>query len=156
CAAEKWELETSRTLMALDISVSCSQSRQLRVAAGSSLRSARRRAKEDVMKAKTVLRALLAVGLCFLPSAGAIGQEGSEGPSPRTYGTKDRVLYRIPAAEFSPQDSNTTYGDTFDGFTGFRRYSTGIAGGNFFAMPHLPAGALVDYVELDYCDSDPG
>ena len=105
------------------------------------------------MKAIRVSRALLALALGVLACAHA-GAQTDPGQPPHTYGTKDRVLYRIPAAEFSPADTSTGYGDAFDGSTGFRRYASSGLGGHFFAMPHLPSGVLVDYVELDYCDDD--
>jgi S-layer family protein len=106
------------------------------------------------MKAKTVSLALIGLGFALMPPL-AIRAQSARDPSPRTYGTKDRVLYRMPAAEFLPTSSSAGYADAFESSTEFRRFLTSGTSANFLATPHLPAGALVDYVELDYCDSDP-
>jgi hypothetical protein len=106
------------------------------------------------MKAKKVSLALIGLGFALMPAL-AVRAQSAKDPSPRTYGTKDRVLYRIPAAEFLPTSSSTGYADAFESSTEFRRSMTSGTSANFLATPHLPAGALVDYVELDYCDSDP-
>ncbi len=107
------------------------------------------------MKTKTLSVTLFALGLLLPPPHRALAQSDGKDPSPRTFGTKDRVLYRVAASEFSPSDSNTTYSDDFNGSTEFHRSTTSGIGGNFFATVHLPTGALVDYAELDYCDNDP-
>ncbi|HEY7112448.1 MAG TPA: S-layer homology domain-containing protein [Thermoanaerobaculia bacterium] len=72
----------------------------------------------------------------------------------RTYGTKDKILVRVSAAEFTPIESGTDYVNDNTG-AGIRRYS-GHPGGTFVAPVHLPSGALVTYFALDYCDSNVG
>jgi hypothetical protein len=62
------------------------------------------------------------------------------------WGGVGRVLYSVGATEFSPRESSTSYSH------GSGRYST-VPGGVFLAPLHLPSGALLTYVELDYCDS---
>jgi len=99
----------------------------------------------------------ITIAFVFVAAAVAAGSDPpAKEPPPRTYGTKDRVMYRIAAAEFSPINSIGDYGDDFDGSSNFHRRATSGLGTTFFASPHLPAGAQVDYLELDYCDSDAG
>jgi hypothetical protein len=109
-----------------------------------------------MMKVNTVARALLALAIGALPAVPAVAQAISKDPSPHTYGTKDRVLYRIPSAEFLPSTSNAGYTDAFESSTEFRRSANSGTSVNLLAATHLPAGVVVDYVELDYCDTDAG
>jgi hypothetical protein len=77
-------------------------------------------------------------------------------PSPNTFGTDQVSFYRIGASEFSLIDTSNgeKYNDeAFDGGP-YQRYGSGSQG-LFVASPHLPSGALVVYLELDYCDEDP-
>jgi S-layer homology domain len=67
------------------------------------------------------------------------------------WGTTDRILTHIPFNEFTPSDSTYTYSG--GGSTGaFGRFST-VPNGIFWAVPHVPSGALLTYLELDYCDN---
>ncbi len=72
---------------------------------------------------------------------------------PNTYGTSAVSYYRIGAAEFTPieagiDDQTDVWYDQPDDI--FRRY--GVNPNAFFiAVPHLPAGALLTYLELDDC-----
>jgi len=75
--------------------------------------------------------------------------------APRTFGTDQVSFYRIAASEFSLIDTSNgeKYNDeAFDGGP-YQRYGSGSQG-LFVASPHLPSGALVVYLELDYCDED--
>jgi hypothetical protein len=74
------------------------------------------------------------------------------GPDPRPpdWGTGATSYDNIGAAEFLPKDSISTYG-TFVSPAG--RYATS-SGARFQATPHIPGGALLTYLELDYCDTD--
>ena len=65
------------------------------------------------MKANTASLALIGLGFALMPPL-AVRAQPAKDPSPRTYGTKDRVLYRIPAAEFVPTSSSAGYADAFE------------------------------------------
>ncbi len=66
---------------------------------------------------------------------------------PTTYGTSKVSYIQIPAEEFVPWSSSCTY-TTQDG-----RYSFTI-GCPFYAGAHLPGGAKVVYLELDFYDNN--
>ena len=72
------------------------------------------------------------------------------GARPPDWGTGATTYDNIGAAEFLPTNSISTYG-TFVSPAG--RYATS-SGAYFQATPHLPGGALLTYLEFDYCDSD--
>ena len=73
--------------------------------------------------------------------------------TPNTYGTVRESLYRVGFSEFTPFNSATTYSDlAFLGTNLLSRYATSGSGG-FVAVPHLPGGAVVTGIELDYCDT---
>jgi hypothetical protein len=70
------------------------------------------------------------------------------------FGTKDRILAHIGFNEFVPTTPGTAY-QYFDAPTStFGLFSLGSAA-TFAAMAHLPSGALLTYLELDYCDTNP-
>jgi S-layer homology domain len=86
--------------------------------------------------------AVCAAGLCF-------GEDASERPqTPPRWGTKDRIFTHIGFSEFTPDNSSVTYSRGTNG-----RYST-TQGGLFAAVAHVPSGALLTYLELDYCDTN--
>jgi len=94
----------------------------------------------------------LAAVLWALCLATGLGQEsGSSGPSPQ-FGTKDRILYHVGFSDFSPSSNLTPYGSY--GSYG-DRYSAS-SGAVFYSIPHLPSGALLASLELDYCDTNFG
>jgi hypothetical protein len=67
-----------------------------------------------------------------------------------TYGTTATSYIEIPSEAFMPRDSTTGYSS---GLSGSTRYSTTCTGGLCFAAPlHLPSGAKIVYLELDYLD----
>jgi len=72
------------------------------------------------------------------------------------YGTSGLTYVTVNGAAFVPTDSNAVYTTTGNGYSEQRLRT---ATGNFveFAAPiQLPAGALVKYLELDYCDNTGG
>ena len=71
---------------------------------------------------------------------------------PATYGTSRVSYVEIPAIEFFPTDSTYTYSTAFDG----GRYTNNCGGDCMYGAVHLPSGAKVVYLELDYYDADPG
>lgn len=73
-------------------------------------------------------------------------------PPPKTYGGSQDSYVMIHANEFTPFDSGTTYNDLGNGGPFFSRYPT-AGNGYFYAGVNAPGGALLTYVELDYCDS---
>ena len=92
---------------------------------------------------------LLLVALGFLVRASLFAQPrvASKPARPLTYGTSVVSYLRVPAVEFLPLNSAVQYS------TSESRYSTNLGGANFAAALHLPAGAHVVYLELDYLDS---
>ncbi|HEX4440884.1 MAG TPA: S-layer homology domain-containing protein [Thermoanaerobaculia bacterium] len=71
-------------------------------------------------------------------------------PKTPEWGTGGVTYYSLGAAEFLPKASSSAYG-TFTSPAG--RFATG-SGTVFQATPHLPGGALLTYLEFDFCDSD--
>ncbi len=70
---------------------------------------------------------------------------------PQTYGTTAVSYLQIPASAFVPADSNTPYAS--DNYGASARWPKG--GSETFSAPlHLPSGALVTYLELDYLDNN--
>jgi hypothetical protein len=84
------------------------------------------------------------------PASSAAFAEPLSLPRPN-FGTKDRIQYHLRASEFFPEYSFDGYSVAFDpiGFRTKGRYSVGPLS----AIPHLPSGALLQSIELDYCDS---
>ncbi len=69
---------------------------------------------------------------------------------PTTYGTTATSYYVIDSSELSPITSANQY----SGINNFQlRYLTNVAGLGMWAPLHLPAGALVTYLEIDYYDN---
>jgi len=65
------------------------------------------------------------------------------------WGTSATNYYTMGAAEFSPENSATTYDRSVGPSL---RWGT-VGGARFLGFPHLPPGAQLTYVELDSCDS---
>jgi hypothetical protein len=90
-----------------------------------------------------VARVITSVALVLLCGAArSAGQAGSGRP---VYGTTDPIFHAVNYGEFTPTSSSTPYQDLFS------RYST-VPNGLFVAAPHLPAGAQIVSLRLDYCD----
>ncbi|HTO77670.1 MAG TPA: S-layer homology domain-containing protein [Thermoanaerobaculia bacterium] len=77
------------------------------------------------------------------------GQDAASPSAAPRYGTKDQILAHVGYSDFRPIFSASAYAGSFS------VYSTGGLPGTFHAVAHVPSGALVSYVELDYCDSNP-
>jgi hypothetical protein len=69
--------------------------------------------------------------------------------APLTYGTTAVSYVEIPAEAFLPGDSTTGYAAG-----SYARYSTTCDGFCLGAPLHLPSGAKVVYLELDFDDED--
>lgn len=83
-----------------------------------------------------------------LGTGGAVGQEGAASPA---FGTTNTSYYRVGTTNFVAYSAND---DTYfvDGVSLWPTSGTGW----FNATPNLPTGALLTYLELDYCDTNPG
>ena len=87
----------------------------------------------------------------------AAGAAFAAEPEPRRpeWGTKDRILKHVGFAEFLPVSS----GLPFTVHNGFASGAFGVSSTSdnaaFFATPQIPSGALLTYLELDFCDTDP-
>lgn len=98
-------------------------------------------------------RALVALALAF-PFASIAAAEGVKPASsaPEAVAANVRQL-RFGFGEFLPAASSTPYLlEVGADYTG--RVSTTI-GAQLLAHPHLPSGAHLEYLELDFCDNDP-
>jgi hypothetical protein len=74
----------------------------------------------------------------------------AEGSRP-AWGTRDRILAHVGFNEFVPLDPATPL-QVFEGSTGsFGIYSSSLLV-SYAATAHVPSGALLTYLELDYCD----
>ena len=95
---------------------------------------------------RLTLCALLAASI--LGVAAGLGAQASGLPSrPETYGGAAVSYARVSALDFQPLSSTTSY-NTVAGRYSFNNGNFGV-----FATPlHLPAGARVVYLELDYLD----
>ncbi len=69
---------------------------------------------------------------------------------PETYGTLNLSYYNIDAAEFMPTSSSVTYASLPGTFT---RYSDNCTGPCLAAALHIPSGAMLQSLELDYYDN---
>ena len=110
---------------------------------------------------------LIVVAILGSVASSAFGQEtapllgGGATPSrppgaPQVFGTTVESFVSMGSWEFTPFDSGTTWSDLgFTSSTNLGRFST-VAGGQFAGVVHLPSGALVTSIELDYCNTNTG
>jgi len=91
---------------------------------------------------------LVALGFSVSASLAAQPSISSKPERPLTYGNSVISYLRVPAADFLPYSSDFQY----EGLQS--RYSKNVLGQPFVAALHLPAGAQVVYLELDYYDND--
>jgi len=82
-------------------------------------------------------------------AAGARAQDGKP-EAPRRFGTAVLSYANVQAPELMPDSSAIHFSA---GNNGALRYQTNLAGFGLAAPVHLPAGALVTYIELDYYDA---
>lgn len=95
--------------------------------------------------------ALLVVAAAFA-AAEVIAQDGPSSLPPR-YGTKDQIVEHLGLGDFIPMGS-FPYAVLYSFGSNIGLYSDGDDG-LFLASGHLPAGSLLTYVELDFCDVSP-
>ena len=84
-------------------------------------------------------------------AAAGPGAHVETAPKTPEWGIGGVTYYSIGAAEFLPKDSISTYATDV---SPAGRHATS-SGAVFQATPHIPGGALLTYLELDYCDDDP-
>jgi len=88
------------------------------------------------------------------PPKGPVSEKA--GPSaPNTFGTSAVSYLQVPSSAFLPFDSSRAYTTSGFGVFSMGRYAPGSAT-DFNAPIQLPSGALITYLELDYCDTNPG
>ena len=87
--------------------------------------------------------------LLFLPALTALAVT----PASNTYGTSSRTYLALSAWNFIPIDSNVKYAYSSNPSGIYRTNATVYSW--FHAGFQLPAGAIVDYLELNVCDSTP-
>jgi hypothetical protein len=120
--------------------------------------------KEECMPSKMPAFAISALVTLALPftvlaqnatdSPAVVSGDGSapvkQAPTPNTFGTDAISYIEVPANAFQPWNSSQTY--TSANFGAGPRWVT--SGGHDLVAPlHLPSGARVTYVELDYHDT---
>src|SRR5450631_3770232 len=93
------------------------------------------------MRMRTGLLISLTIALIV---AGANGQQASV----PEFGTTNLTYYRVGTTEFKAYAGGEAYFDS-----GWDLWTAGGTGW-FNATPHLPNGALLTYLELDYCDTN--
>ena len=106
------------------------------------------------MNAKRVL--LLAVLGAYASALAMMAQGLPTAPAPAlkapsTFGTSNTVYVSVGDWKFTPATSSWTYGDTAGNQP--MRYGT-VSGMWLLAAPELPSGALLQYIELDYCNTN--
>ncbi len=106
---------------------------------------------------KATRLSILCIALVAAPALSQAPGPDATGPRPParpTYGTSHLSYYAVDANEFQPISSLYTYHCTGSPCT--LKYATNeFTGYAFQATVHLPAGALVSYIELDYFDEEP-
>ena len=90
-----------------------------------------------------IARALLVAGVVLARSAAA----SAEGPA--TFGP-NVSYYQVDASELGPFTTGNPYGNF-----GLLRYSLDVGGFRLVAPIHLPSGALMTSIELDFYDGSP-
>jgi hypothetical protein len=106
---------------------------------------------------------LACAGLTFFLSGSASTAQDPPGPARASdaspsrpeWGTQDRILTHVGFNEFAPTDPGTTFGTLApDGRYGLFAANGGSGSVTFAAIAHVPSGAFLNYLELDYCDDD--
>lgn len=77
-------------------------------------------------------------------------------PSAPDYGTTALTYLQVGAAAFTPMDSSAVYTTTGDGYHDLILRTVTGSFVDFAAPIQLPGGAIVKYLELDYCDNTGG
>jgi S-layer family protein len=92
----------------------------------------------------------------FAQTASQSGAPGSpvtpQPKAPQTFGTGVTTYVQVPVSSFLPFDSGRAYTTTGFGVFNMGRYATANPS-DFNAPVQLPSGALITYLELDYCDT---
>ena len=104
---------------------------------------------------KRCLRVLLTTACALATSRAARGQAPAGGP--RDYGTAHPSAVSVPGVAFAPLTTTTNFGTS----TGTQILRTAAGGAPFdvssFAAPlKLPAGALIESLEMNACDTSGG
>ena len=89
----------------------------------------------------------LVVTSCLMGQEGRTTEAAVRSKSSPDFGTNDRSYVRVSAAEFTPWNSNCGYVGS-----GAGRYP-GDFSCALYANFHAPGGALLTYLEYDYCDT---
>ena len=85
--------------------------------------------------------------------AGAVARAQDREPDrPLRFGTAVASYVNVQATELAPDSSGVFF---FAANNGALRYQTNLAGYGLSAQVHLPGGALITYMELDYYDASP-
>lgn len=114
-----------------------------------------------------IVRAFVLIGVGIAASLAAFGQEKPRPASP-AFGTTTMVYQRLSPMDFNKLSSGpggsgeasfvTSYFPELAGYsmTIYPSAPSFFNTSHLFASPHLPGGALLKYVELDYCDTNTG
>jgi hypothetical protein len=87
------------------------------------------------------------------PAGGASPVEPKSAPD---YGTSGLSYVQVAGAAFTPMNSSAVYTTSGDGYHDLILRSATGSFVDFTAPLHLPSGAIVKYLELDYCDATGG
>lgn len=97
-------------------------------------------------------RSILAAAICLAVSGATTAQPAPASPAdaPRPdFGTTSLIQYHLGYTEFAPAVSTSPH---FTQSVPLGYYTTD-AGALFVASPHIPTGALLASIELDFCDT---
>jgi len=85
----------------------------------------------------------------------AIGrsEESEAAAVPPRWGTTDRIFSHVGFSEFVPILANSSL-RYYDIVTNMHGVYSAVADEPFVAVAHVPSGALLNYLELDYCDNN--
>jgi S-layer family protein len=124
------------------------------------------------VKTSLGFRLLASIALAVVGTASGFSQTSASAPvgassqrpaprkfqGPSTYGTTAVSYIQVPQSAFLPYDSSRAYTTTNFGVNpgGATRYATGSATDFNAPLMNLPAGALIVFLELEYCDTDAG
>jgi len=101
-------------------------------------------------------RLTAAAAVMTLAGLGAAAAQSSRPEAPRpSYGTSSPILYHVGYPEFAPESSASLY--SLSQSADNRGWMSPAANPTTFdAHPHLPSGALLQSLELDFCDTNAG
>lgn len=106
------------------------------------------------MRSNRWISSLLLACFAAICAPAGYGQSPDRVPTP-SFGTSSRIQYHIGFGEFAPVSNTTPFGlaEIGSGYTYLGRISSAGFTTDFLAHPHIPTGARLASLELDFCDT---